>query len=84
MGGTSDTNEDDSNMEETRDEYFWSGFRLSKFRKEVMKLAVANFPDEYNFKTKSLGEKSKLYFKKEWNSSLLGVNYLQQIIYILL
>ena len=51
------------------DECFLTCFRLSRFRSDVMRLAIEKYPKEYALKMKSLGPKCKLYFQKQWNIS---------------
>lgn len=51
------------------DESFKSCFTLSKFRKDLMQLAVQKFPEEYAPKSKSHGPKCKLYIQKQWNNA---------------
>ena len=54
---------------ENKDDEFLASFTLSKFRSDLMSLAISNLPSEYGIKTKSLGKRCKLYFQKQWNSS---------------
>ena len=47
------------------DEEFISKFTLSKFRKDLMMMAVQSFPEEYGLDKKSIGLKCKLFIKKQ-------------------
>ena len=51
------------------DEEFMRLFTLSKFRKDLMLIAIDKFPEEYKLETKSLGPKCKLFLQKQWNMS---------------
>ena len=51
------------------DEYFMRSFTLSKFRSDLMKLAVEHFPREYGSSKKALRIGSMLFFQLEWNKS---------------
>ena len=51
------------------DEEFISTFTLSRFRKDVMVMAVQSFPEEYGLDKKSVGPKCKLFIQKQWNLS---------------
>ena len=51
------------------DEYFLSRFSLSRFRGELMKIAVEQFPEEYGPNKKALGAQVKLFIQKQWNVS---------------
>ena len=51
------------------DEDFVSIFTLSRFRKDMMELAVNKFPEEYSLEKKAVGPKSKLFIQKAWNTS---------------
>lgn len=50
-------------------ERFISLFTLSRFRKDMITLALEQFPEESSLKTKSLGSKCKLFSQKQFNSS---------------
>jgi hypothetical protein len=58
-----------SDNEEEEDETFDNFFTLSRFRVEVMKLAVEKFSSHYSLNTHSLGPQSILYILKEWHRS---------------
>ena len=51
------------------DEYMKKAFTLSKFRSDMMKLAIEHFPCEYGIRKKALGIGSMLFFQLEWNKS---------------
>ena len=51
------------------DDSFVHLFTLSKFRKEMMIIAVEQFSEEYGIRKKAVGTKCKLYLQKQWNNS---------------
>ena len=57
--------DDSNNADCDRDEYFMSLFTLSRFRKDMMLLALLNFPEEYLLATRSLGKSCKLFCQKK-------------------
>jgi len=69
IGGESDDVSEDSHPslggegEVMTDEDFISTFTLSRFRKDLMVLAVEKFPEEYGFAKKGLGPKCKLLYR---------------------
>ena len=85
IGSDSEDESMSSNVEkEDLDERFATSFTLSKFRKDLMVLALEKFPEEYALKTKSLGPKCKLYIQRQWNSSSWSdINTTDDLIYTL-
>ena len=68
--GVDETSEDiDGRDESEEDEYFVSMFTLSRFRKDVMMVAMELFPEEYSLESKSLGPRCKLFCQRQWNSA---------------
>ena len=68
--GVDETSEDiDGRGESEDDEYFLSVFTLSRFRKDVMIIAMELFPEEYLLERKSLGPRCKLFCQRQWNSA---------------
>ena len=61
---------DEDEVEDVVDdnERFISLFTLSRFRKDMIMLALEQFPEEYSLKTKILGSKCKLFCRKQFNS----------------
>lgn len=60
----------DGSEDEDVDVYFMTMFTLSRFRRDVMKLAVDEFPKEYALKTNALGPKCK-FFSEEMELCIL-------------
>ena len=72
IGGDKDDISTDSGPledNEVGDEEFIVSFTLSKFRKDLMVLAMENFKEEYGLAKKTLGRKCKLFIQKQWNTS---------------
>ena len=72
-GGEGDTDEDEEDVDVDKvlnnDEFFRMMFTLSRFRKDIMVLALELFPEEYSVECKSLGPRCKLFCQRQWNSS---------------
>ena len=68
--GVDETSEDiDGRGENEDDEYFLSVFTLSRFRKDVMIIAMELFPEEYLLERKSVRPRCKLFCQRQWNSA---------------
>ena len=46
-----------------------TSFTLSRFRKDLIVMAMNEFPEEYGIGKMSLGSKCKLFLQHQWNSS---------------
>ena len=64
---SSDDQSDSENDNDNDNEKFSVAFRLSDFRKDVMKQAIEVFSEEYGENKKALGTKSCLYVQENWN-----------------
>ena len=71
IGGDNDDGSTGSErlLGDVMDEDFVSVFTLSRFRKDLMEMAVSKFPEEYSLEKKGIGPKSKLFVQKAWNTS---------------
>ena len=55
--------------DEQEDEKISSYFTLSFFRRDMLQLAIDEYPSEYAIEKKVIGEHSRLYVQKSWSKN---------------